>query len=223
MQYIGFMNTFTSLKSIQRQSLREEIYQQLKTAIIQLELKPGEKVRDQDLAETFHVSRTPVREALRRLEDEGLIVTSPGSFTRIAEINLEEVKNATIVVASLHSLAANLAFHKLTEEDLHLLNSINNQLKVKLEQKDVSGAVEADGFFHGIFLNRSDNQEICRALEPVESKIRRLEFAKFNTTEAIKSVQVHQEIIDACRESTSQSVTKLIEKNWLSLFDLLAQ
>lgn len=223
MRYIGFMKTYDSIQSIQRQSLREQIYQQLKTAIIRLELEPGEKVRDHDLANEFNVSRTPVREALRRLEDEGLVVSNPGSFTRVVEINLEEVKQATVVVASLHSLATKVAFPKLTEEDIETLELINEQLKRKLEKRDVIGAVEADDRFHEVFLKRSNNHEILKALEPVESKIRRLEFAKFNSVEGINSVSDHQEIINACRESKSHEVTNLVEQNWLSLFELLTQ
>ncbi|WP_223155144.1 GntR family transcriptional regulator [Alkalibacillus aidingensis] len=217
------MKPNTSIKTIQRQSLREQVYQQLKTAIIRLELSPGKRVRDQDLAEEFNVSRTPVREALRRLEDEGLVEASPGSFTRIAEIDLEEVKQATVVVASLHALATKLANVNLNEDDIETLELINLQLQRKLEKRDVIGAVECDDRFHEVFLKKSNNQEIVKALEPVEPKIRRLEFAKFNSVEGINSVSDHQDIIKACQKGNSHLVSDLVEKNWLSLFELLAQ
>ena len=62
-----------NIKRIKRISLREEVYQTLKRAIVHLELKPEERLHDQELAEQFGISRTPVREALKRLEDEGLV------------------------------------------------------------------------------------------------------------------------------------------------------
>ncbi len=223
MRYIGFMKTLNSIKTIQRQSLREQIYQQLKVAIIRLELEPGEKVNDQELAKQFNVSRTPVREALRRLEDEELVFTNPGAYTRVAKIDLEEVKQATTVVASLHALAAKLALPNLAQSDLEKLETINLKLKNELETKNVINAIEADDEFHKVFLDLSQNIQIQKALDPVESKIRRLEFAKFNSVEGINSVSDHQLIIEACRDSKIDTVTSLVEKNWMSLFDLLTQ
>ncbi|MDI5789234.1 GntR family transcriptional regulator [Bacillus licheniformis] len=83
-----------NIKRIKRISLREEVYQTLKRAIVHLELKPEERLHDQELAEQFGISRTPVREALKRLEDEGLVEAVPGSATRVAPLNREEAEHA---------------------------------------------------------------------------------------------------------------------------------
>ncbi|WP_343783678.1 GntR family transcriptional regulator [Alkalibacillus silvisoli] len=217
------MGTQNSFKTIQRQSLREQVYHQLKTAIIRLDLEPGQKVKDQELAEKFQVSRTPVREALRRLEDEGLVVTSPGSFTRVAEIHEEEVKQATLVVATLHALAAREACYYLREQDLLELRQINHRLEFSLRENDLISAVECDDQFHNVFLEQSRNDEIIRALEPVEPKIRRLEFAKFNSVEGIYSVSDHELIIEASNHQNLNKVSDLVKQNWMSLFELLTQ
>ena len=79
MRYIGFMEK-DIIKPIKRLSLRDEVYQNLKKSIINLELQPEERLYDKELAEKFGISRTPVREALKRLEDEGLVESLPGGY-----------------------------------------------------------------------------------------------------------------------------------------------
>ena len=217
------MKTNTTIKSIERLSLREQIYRSLKTAIIHMELKPGEKIRDQDLAEQFSVSRTPVREALRRLEDEGMVTSTPGSITRVADLNLKEVKQAFIVVASLHGLAAGLAVNRLKDKDFKKLGQINQSLMQSLYQGDIVKAVKADDAFHGVFLKNAGNDEIVKALERITPKIRRLEFAKFDSIKGMDSVKEHEKIIAFSKKRNEKSVSAAVERNWLSLGKLLTE
>ncbi len=209
------------IKTIARPALRDQVYESLKKAIVTLELEPGQRIMDKDLATQFGVSRTPVREALKRLEDEGLVESLPGSQTRITEIHLEEAKNAFTVVAALHGLAARLAVPSITEEDIQLMEESNAQLKKALENKNVLDAVEADDQFHAILLLASGNQEISLALERMMSKVRRLEFSKFSSLDGMKSIAEHDEIISACRTKNPSLASSLLEENWLSLGRLL--
>ncbi|WP_371470939.1 GntR family transcriptional regulator [Niallia circulans] len=116
-----------SIRQIPRQSLRDQVYEQLKSAIIHLELTPGEKINDKALAEQFGVSRTPVREAIKKLEDEGLIVTSPGSETIVSLIEVDQAMHALTVVAALHALAAKLASITLSSTEVEKMKAINNE------------------------------------------------------------------------------------------------
>ncbi|WNS75294.1 GntR family transcriptional regulator [Bacillus sp. DTU_2020_1000418_1_SI_GHA_SEK_038] len=209
------------IKTIARPALRDQVYESLKKAIVTLELEPGQRIMDKDLATQFGVSRTPVREALKRLEDEGLVESLPGSQTRITQIHLEEAKNAFTVVAALHGLAARLAVPSITEEDIQLMEESNAQLKKALENKNVLDAVEADDQFHAILLLASGNQEISLALERIMSKVRRLEFSKFSSLDGMKSIEEHNKIISACRSKNTTLAYFLVEENWLSLGRLL--
>jgi DNA-binding GntR family transcriptional regulator len=129
------------IKHINRPSLRDQVYQSLKTAIVILELEPGQRVNDNELASRFGVSRTPVREALKRLEDEGLVESIPGSLTRVTPLNIEEAKHAFPVVAALHSLAARLAIPQVKEADIRRLEEWNESLYMTLDQQDVMTAI----------------------------------------------------------------------------------
>lgn len=210
-----------TIKKITRPSLRDEIYNQLKHAIITLQLQPGERIKDTDFAEQFGTSRTPVREALKSLETEGLVESLPGSLTRVTLLNEKEAKHAFPVVATLHSLAARLAIPLLDQSHISLLEKYNLQLKRSLDEKDSLNAVLSDDLFHDVFIHASQNTEIPLAIERVIPKIRRIEFAKFKTLEGHSSVQQHQEIIEACMKKDIERAASLVEENWLSLGRLL--
>ncbi|MGG1575967.1 GntR family transcriptional regulator [Fictibacillus sp. NRS-1165] len=220
MRYIGFMK---NIQPIKRLSLREEVYVHLKNAILSLELKPEERLHDKDLAEKFGISRTPVREALKRLEDEGLIEAMPGSSTRVAPLKVEEAYQAFTVVAALHALAARIAVPLLRENDIKELKIQNQRLKSSMVEKNIIAAIEADEGFHLVFLTVAGNQELLKALERSTSKIRRLEMAQFGSLKGINSVLQHEQIIQACIDKDSEKAALLTEKNWLSLGELLIQ
>ena len=222
MRYIGFMKKDT-IKPIKRLSFRDEVYLALKKSIITLDLQPEERLNDKELAERFEISRTPVREALKRLEDEGLVESLPGSTTRVAPLKLEEAKHAFTVVAALHALAARLAGSLLKKEDVEKLKSSNKTLQRAIEEKDVLKAIEADEMFHNVFLERAGNPEIVIALERSLSKIQRLEISQFSTVRGLKSVEQHQRMIVACKNKDYDMIASLVEENWLSLGEHLSQ
>ncbi|MCG7320238.1 GntR family transcriptional regulator [Brevibacillus laterosporus] len=210
-----------TIKPIKRISFRDEVYLTLKKAIVTLELQPEQRLNDKELAEDFGISRTPVREALKRLEDEGLVESIPGSVTRVAPLNLEEAKHAFTVVAVLHSLAARLAVPLLKESDIQELEFGNKALLLAIEKKDIIKAIEADELFHNVFLDVAGNPEIIRALERSISKIQRLEISQFTSINGLKSVEQHQQIIEACKNKDKETTAHLVEQNWLSLEKLL--
>lgn len=221
MRYIGFMMKH-NIKPLKRMSFREEVYQTLKRAIVHLELKPGERLHDQELAAQFGISRTPVREALKRLEDEGLVEAVPGSATRVAPLKAEEARHAFTVTAALHALAVKLSVPSLTEADLQELEDCNNGLQHAIEKEDIVAAIEADEAFHRVFLHASENLEITRALEKIVSKIYRLEMSQFSSVSSMKSVEQHKRIIEACKQKDTDAAVRLAEENWLSLGERLA-
>ncbi|MDN4524501.1 GntR family transcriptional regulator [Fictibacillus sp. NE201] len=212
-----------NIQRIKRQSLRDEVYHHLRDAILSLELEPEERLNDKDLAEQFGISRTPVREALKRLEDEGLVEAMPGSATRVAPLHKEEAKHAFTLVAALHALAARLAVPGLEKDNIQKLKECNQIFKRAIEEKNVSRAIEADEMFHEVFLVAAGNPELRKALETCTAKIRRLEMAQFGSLKGIKSVEQHEQIISACIEKDREKTAQLTEKNWLSLGELLTQ
>lgn len=205
-----------TIKKLERQSLSQQIYIELKNAIIDMALEPGERINDAELAKKFGVSRTPVREALKRLEDDGLVESIPGSMTRVTHISDEEAKNAFTVVAVLHALAARLAIERMTNQDLQDMRRFNQQLERAIAAVDASAAVQSDAAFHGVILNRCENPELLNVLARITPKITRLEKARF-LAKGTESINQHAAIIDACAGKNQALAASLIETNWLTL------
>src|SRR5262249_2190933 len=97
---------------------REEAYFKLRQWIIDGTLQPGEVLRDQEIASLVGVSRTPVREALRRLEDENLVETALNRWTRVAPLDFTKIAESYAIIEALEVMALELAFPYLTAEDL---------------------------------------------------------------------------------------------------------
>ncbi len=216
------MRSYT-LEKIDRIPLRERVYHLVQRAIVSGELLPGQRVRDLDLAAQLGVSRTPVREALQRLEDEGLVETLPGALTRVVLLGTQAAREAFPVVAVLHALATRLTVEALTEQDHILLHQANESLVAALEAGDVKRAVQADDRFHDVFVCATANSEIQHALDRLMPKVRRLEYAQFGSLAGHTSVLQHQAIIAACEEKLSAQAASLTEQNWLSLGRLIVQ
>jgi DNA-binding GntR family transcriptional regulator len=213
----------SALEKIDRIPLRESVYHLVQRAIVSGELPPGQRVRDLDLAAQLGVSRTPVREALQRLEDEGLVETLPGALTRIMPLDTQVAREAFPVVAVLHALATRLAVETLTEQDFASLRQANESLVAALEAEDVTRAVEADDRFHDVFVRASANSEVQHALDRLMPKVRRLEYAQFGSLAGHTSVLQHQAIIAACEQRLAVQAASLTEQNWLNLGQLIVQ
>lgn len=222
MRYTGFMEKKT-LQQINRPTLKDQVYEALKNAIINLELEPGQRLNDNKLAEQFAVSRTPVREALKRLEDEGLVEAFPGSSTRVTDLNEKEARHAFTVVAALHALATKLAVPLMENPELQRLAASNENLAKALEQNNSAKAINADTGFHAIFLEIAGNGEIDKALERILPKIHRLTLMKFKSIDSHNSIQQHEEIIAACKRGDAEIAAHLVEENWLTLGKLLTR
>src|SRR5579884_691100 len=117
-----------ALRKLESASLRQRVYAALLEAIVSGELAPGTRLRDLDLAARLGVSRTPVREALQRLEDEGLVETSPRASTRVTPLDARAARDAFPVVAALHALATRYAVRRLTPADIARMRAANERL-----------------------------------------------------------------------------------------------
>lgn len=215
----------SELEKIDAVSLRTRVYHALQDAIVSGALAPGARLRDQDLAAQLGVSRTPVREALQRLEDEGLVETAPRAATRVTTLDVRAAREAFPVVAALHALATRYAVPRLTLGDLERMHAANADLAHLVATPDASAvfqALQADDRFHAALLAAADNLEIGRALDAVMPKVRRLEYAQFGSLGGRRSVHQHEAILAACERGEAAEAAALVEENWLSLGQLIA-
>ena len=143
----------------------------MKQWIINGDLAPEEKLKDKELAAKLGVSRTPIREALRKLEDEGLIETSANRWTRVSTVSIEDMEHIYPIILSLESLALKTAYPLLTADHLQQMREFNQTFKQRIEDNDPQGIVEAETEFHRVFIQAAGNLELESLLEGLKLKL----------------------------------------------------
>jgi DNA-binding GntR family transcriptional regulator len=203
--------------------LRDQAYVRLRDAILDGTLEPGEQLKDAEIAEWLGLSRTPIREALARLEEYGLVETAPNRYTRVTPLSAADARDAFTVVAALHSLAALLGVPRVAESELATMRKANEDFAAALRSADVDRALAADDRFHGVLVQGSANREIARSLERLTPKVRRLERARFGSLAGRRSVEGHDQIIELCASGRAEEAAQAVREQWLALGALIDQ
>lgn len=200
-----------------RSLLRDDVYESLRDAIIDGTLAPGERLRDTELVEWLGTSRTPIREALLRLERAGLVTTQPGRATLVAPFDPVATTHVQQVVAAMHELAARIAIPRVTDKDIQKMQTAATNFKAALDSADVLAALEADDDFHRVFVDASGNDVIREVLEQHTPILRRVERARFSSQAARESIAHHERIIEFARDRDIEAAASVVRENWLSL------
>ena len=209
--------------SAPRKLLRDVAYETMRAAILDGTLAPGEKLQDAELSAWLKLSRTPIREALARLEEDRLVETYPQRFTRVAPLDRDQARNTFQVVAAIHALAARLAVPHVTNESIQRMKAANRDFKTAMVAPDAEAAMAADDEFHGIFVELSGNDEIPRELERLLPRLRRIERLRFSSLPGRRSVKQHKRIITAAAGGDADAAAEAAMENWLSLGALIDQ
>jgi DNA-binding GntR family transcriptional regulator len=157
-------------------SLTEKAYQAISTAIARLELKPGESLTQDRLARWLSISRTPVREALRRLEQDGIIQTAPGRGLIVSELTIKDAEDLLEMLGFLDTQAAYLAAQRRTQEQAERLVEIGRALMVAAERYDIEAWDRIDHPYHETLLDASGNQFLRRSIEDVRRRLQRITY-----------------------------------------------
>ena len=156
-----------------RGPLREAVYLQLRRAIIEGELKPGDPLGEISIAQQFRTSRSPVREALGRLEQEGYLVRKSNGRGIVAPLDKSELWNLYQVRAAVEGLAARLATPYLTGLAIESMEGHLNEMREHALAQDVEASLRAGGNFHDILLDHCPNKPLREIVELVRTRIQR--------------------------------------------------
>ncbi|MBD3947774.1 GntR family transcriptional regulator [Nocardioides ganghwensis] len=201
--------------------LRDTVHDRLRDAIVDGTLAPGEVVRDTELAAWLGVSRTPVREALLRLGESGLVRAAPGRSTVVAEIDLDEVREAHAVVVAMHRLAVSEAVARLTDDDLDRMRAANERFSDALASRDTAAALSADDDFHAVAVEAAGNRAVATVLAQFTPVVRRLERRRFASHAAVESVALHARLVAACAARDADAAAEVAFRTWQNLADLI--
>ncbi len=204
-----------------RTSLRDQVYEVVLQAIVGGHYPPGHQIRDLDIARSLGVSRTPVREALQRLVDEGLVETIPGAATRVTPIDVQAVRNIYPIIGALHALAVRLGAEHIGPAEIDRLARANEAFAQAVEKRHMAGALAADDAFHGIVLAAAANPELQRTLDRLMPHIRRLQLTQFSSAPARRSIRQHQAMVRAFGRGRTEDAARAVEENWANIESLL--
>lgn len=207
---------------IPRSLLRDNVYTRLRDAIVDGTLTPGERLHDQQLATWLGVSRTPVREALLRLAQAGLVQASPGRSTIVSTLDARAIHDAQSVVASMHRLAVEQAVPQLGAADLAAMRAANKRFAAAVRRGDAEAAIAADDEFHGIPVRAAANRALEAVLEQYTPVLRRLERLRFSSLGGRESVGLHDTLVDLCEAGDVEGAAAVSHATWQTLMPLLA-
>ncbi|GIJ22420.1 GntR family transcriptional regulator [Micromonospora lutea] len=206
---------------VARSLLRDDAFRAIRDAIVNGTLAPGERLNDGELAQWLGVSRTPVREALARLEEAGLVRTRPGRYTMVSPLDLRALRGAQSVTTALHELAVREALPNLSAAELDAMRAANTRFAQALQANDVDAAIAADDDFHGVMVAASANAALRSVLDQFTPALRRLERLRFASLSGRGSVAQHERIIARCEAGDVEGAVAATRVNWQTLAPLL--
>ena len=191
--------------------LRDVVFNTLRNAILKGELQPGERLMEIKLADKLGVSRTPIREAIRKLELEGLVVNTPRKGAEVANISSEDLRDVLEVRRSLEVLAIKLACSKMTDEDLQELEFNIEQFKSSISAKATTEIASKDVGFHDIIYKSTGNKRLIQILNNIGETMYRYRFEYIKDKDSWKRlVDEHTAIYEALKRRDEESATKAI-------------
>lgn len=183
--------------------LRDVVFNTLRQAILRGELEPGERLMEIQLAQKLGVSRTPIREAIRKLELEGLVIMVPRKGAEVAHITEKDMRDVLEVRSTLEEFAVSLACKNITQEAIEALKASNKLFESAIISKDVVKIVDADVHFHDIIYGMTNNPRLIQIINNLREQMYRYRL------EYVKDARAHSILIS----EHNDIIRKLTEKN----------
>jgi DNA-binding GntR family transcriptional regulator len=193
-------------------SARDAAYEQIRDWITLGPLEPGEVILDTEIAELLGMSRTPVREAILRLAQDGLVETFPGRQTRVAPLRFDRAPHLFSIGGALDALAAEQATLKLSAEQLAKLEEALELMSGPEEPQDLQ---TLDERFHGIYYEVTGNPPLIHMLHGITLELRRFDRAGFRDPAIMTAAnEEHRQIVAAFRGRDPSSAAAAARENW---------
>jgi DNA-binding GntR family transcriptional regulator len=212
-----------SIHPIAREPLSETIYKSLKASILNGELAPGERIRELELSRLFDTSQGPVREALKHLEQEGLVIREPYKGTFISQVTNEEVHEVYVLRILIEGIAVKRFMDRAASRDIERLQELICQMKKAAVENDVATLVEHDMMFHQYICEQSGSNLLLQIWMIIHGKARivaamgnRLQESNLNDIAGM-----HQPLLDSISAGNIVKAFDLINTHTRTIWDRL--
>lgn len=205
-------NKLSPIRLDSYQPLREVVCETLRDAIRKGILKPGERLMEIQLAEELGVSRTPVREAIRKLELEGYVIMMPRRGTYVANLSIRDVNEVFEIRTSLDSLASGLAAERITDEELESLQRLLVLISEYIENNNMEKIVETDMQFHDLLYQASRNTRLVGIIYNLREQLTRFRATSMSFPGRLKAtLEEHRRIVEAIAQGEVKEAQQAAE------------
>lgn len=203
--------------------LREIVYEELKMQILTGAIKPGTRMMEVELAEDLGVSRTPVREAIRKLEKEGLVTIEPRKGAYASEISMKDMEDILEVRKTMEGLAAGIAAAKITEEQKVELKATMDNFNKAVEENSYDEMISNDTGFHHIIVESCDNDVLKHMIEQLQELVLRFRYLYFSDFKRAEQMPAeHMEIYEAIDKGDVEGAKEAAAVHIQRLADLVS-
>lgn len=208
--------------------LRDVVFENIRSAILEGTLKPGERLMEIKLAQQLGVSRTPIREAIRKLELEGLVIMLPRRGAFVADMNKKDLIELLEVRTGLEGLAAYFAAGRISEDGVEKLENNIMELEKAVGDNDVTAMLKIDEAFHNIIFEGSGNDRLKAMMNSLWETVYRFRLKYMSDySSAVNIVDEHKKILDAIKKGKATLAERLakehIEKAEQFMIEVLMQ
>lgn len=206
--------------------LRDVVFNTLRQGILMGELKPGERLMEIHLANKLGVSRTPIREAIRKLELEGLVIMIPRRGAEVANITEKSLRDVLEVRRALDALAVELACDRITEEEIEMLHAACKEFEQATKSRNTNVIAKADVKLHDIIVAATGNQRLVQLVNNLAEQMYRyrFEYLKDDSRHATL-IEEHRDIYESLvarnKEAASEAVKRHIDNQKQSIMNQL--
>ena len=202
--------------------LREIVYDQLKRQILTGKISPGTRMMEISLADEMGVSRTPVREAIRKLEKEGLVTIEPRRGAYASNISVIDVIDTLEVREELEGFAAALAAERITNAEIDEMVAMTEKYAEAVTANDTEQIIHYDEMFHKAIVKASRNKTLIKISETVQELVLRFRYVYYDDFSRYENMpREHREIIAAIRKGSADEAKKVADTHVRKLKDLV--
>ena len=197
-----------------RTSLHDEVVANLRTMIVEGDFAPGARLPEKMLCERFGISRTPLREAMRVLASEGLVVLTPNRGATVSEITARDVDEMFPVMGSLEALAGEMACERITDDQLAEIRALHFQMVLHYRRRERADYFRLNQAIHEKILQAADNPTLAALHASLEGRIRRARYIA-NMTEKrwAQAVAEHEEILKALENRDGTRLAAILKQH----------
>ncbi|MCF0186984.1 MAG: GntR family transcriptional regulator [Bacteroidaceae bacterium] len=194
--------------------LRDVVFNTLREAILKGELKPGERLMELHLANRLGVSRTPIREAIRMLEQEGLAVTIPRKGAQVAKMTEKDLQDVLEVRDALDELAVACACRRMTAEQMEELKVAMKAFEAATKGDDIRNIVETDEAFHNVIYKAANNPKLEAIVNNSREQMYRYRYEYVKDTSIYKQlIEEHRAMIEGFEKHDVEFVKKIMHSH----------